>query len=96
VSHTFNLELGRQLQSSGLPAEMQHILVNSEGLMLDLPIPQQFGYSQTLRAKTMVQNSFVTAYRDVMFGCAVTTLLGTLVILWTARKSQSGMEAAAT
>jgi hypothetical protein len=79
-----------------LPAEMQHILVNSEGLMLDLPIPQQFGYSQTLCAKTMVQNSLVTAYRDVMFGCAFTTLLGTLVIVWAARKSQSRMEAAAT
>ena len=96
VSHTFNLELGRQLQSSGLPVEMQHVLVSTEGLMLALPIPQKFGYSQTLRAKAIVQHSFVTAYRDVMFGCAFTTFLGTLVIVWTARKSQSGMEAAAT
>ena len=76
------------MQSSGLPVEMQRILVHSEGLMLAIPIPQQFGSSPGLRAEEMVESSFVTAYRHVMFGCALTTLVGTLVILTTVRKSK--------
>ena len=96
MSHTFNLEFGRQMQSSGLPAEMQHMLVHSEGLMLSLPIPQQFGSSQALRGEEIVERSFVTAYRNVMFGCAFTTLFGTLVILTTARKSRLALESAET
>ena len=96
VSHTFNHEFVRQMQSSGLPVEMQRILVHSEGLMLAIPIPQQFGSSPALRAEEMVESSFVTAYRHVMFGCALTTLVGTLVILTTVRKSKNALDVAET
>jgi hypothetical protein len=75
---------------------MQHMLVHSEGLMLSLPIPQQFGSSQASRAEEIVERSFVIAYRNVMFGCAFTTLFGTLVILTTARKSRLALESAET
>jgi EmrB/QacA subfamily drug resistance transporter len=87
MSHIFNAELRKDLDSSGLPLQMQRQLIASKGLMLAIPIPETFGAREKGRAEELVEASFVAGYRNVVFGCALITLFGTVVIMTAGGKS---------
>ncbi|WP_263357686.1 MFS transporter [Acidicapsa ligni] len=81
LAHGFAVSLQRQLDRSGLPVEARNQMVAGKSRIHDIPIPAGLTEEQRIRATSILDMSFLSGFRLVMFSCAFTSLAGAVVVL---------------
>ena len=81
LAHGFESSLKRQLRRSALPATAREQLIGNQAHLHDAPVPSGLTESQRIEVGSLLDRSFLSGFRLVMFSCAAGSWAGAIAVV---------------